>query len=136
MPLAMLGGCACGMVRYEMTEEPVLVLNCHCRDCQRFSGSASASGMLVPVAGFQFTKGTPRYHASVADSGHTVERGFCAGCGSPVAARQVGGPAVWVYAASLDDPSGHRPTMDVWTSSAQPWDVMDPSLPNYPKGLV
>jgi hypothetical protein len=40
------------------------------------------------------------------------------------------------HAASLDDPSWHRPTMDVFVSKAQPWDYMNPSLPKYPEGLA
>jgi hypothetical protein len=64
-----------------------------------------------------------------------VGRGFCAECGSPVVATQSGYPIFIVYAASLDDPNGHRPTMDIFTASAQPWDHMDPGLPKYPRGL-
>jgi hypothetical protein len=42
------GGCACGAVRYECAAEPFMALNCHCRDCQRASGSAYASGCSSP----------------------------------------------------------------------------------------
>ncbi|HYV89124.1 MAG TPA: aldehyde-activating protein, partial [Candidatus Polarisedimenticolia bacterium] len=36
------GGCACGAVHYEIGAEPVFMLNCHCRDCQRATGAAYA----------------------------------------------------------------------------------------------
>ena len=42
------GGCACGSIRYETNGEPVVMLNCHCRDCQRASGSAYAAILVVP----------------------------------------------------------------------------------------
>src|SRR5204863_376671 len=29
------GGCACGAIRYEITAEPIVTFNCHCRDCQK-----------------------------------------------------------------------------------------------------
>jgi hypothetical protein len=51
-------------------------------------------------------------------------------------ATQAAYPMFIIYASSLDDPSWHRPTMDIFTSSAQPWDHMDPALLKYPKGFV
>jgi hypothetical protein len=38
-----------------------------------------------------------------------------------------------ILAASLDDPSWHRPTTDFYTSSAQPWDFMNPALAKFEK---
>jgi hypothetical protein len=55
--------------------------------------------------------------------------------GTPVAATQSAYPIAIVYAASLDDPSWHRPTLDIFAASAQPWDHMDPALPKYTRGL-
>jgi len=135
MDLPFAGGCACGAVRFECGAEPVMSFNCHCRDCQRASGTAYASGLLVPADAFRFTQGSPKYHAATADSGRAVGRGFCGECGSPVVATQEGYPIFIIYAASLDDPSWHRPTMDMFTSSAQPWDHLDPGLQKFSKGL-
>ena len=135
MPIAFSGGCACGAIRYESAVEPLMALNCHCRDCQRATGSAYASAVFVPASAFTVAKGSPRFHVVTAESGNRVSRGFCAECGSPLFATSSDYPAVVVFASSLDDPGRHRPTMDVWTSSAQPWDVMDASLPKHPRGL-
>ena len=129
------GGCACGAIRYECSAEPLMALNCHCRDCQRASGTGSASGIFVPATSLRMIKGEPKYYKKTTDSGNVASRGFCAECGSPVMAKQSAYPLCIIYVASLDDPSWHRPTMDQFTSSAQPWDYMDPALPKYPKGI-
>lgn len=53
------GGCACGAIRYECSAEPLMSLNCHCRDCQRATGSAYNTVVGVPAAQVQFTQGSP-----------------------------------------------------------------------------
>lgn len=133
------GGCACGAVRYEYDAEPRLALNCHCRDCQRASGTAYAAILRVPAATFTVTKGEPKFYTITSDSGNSVSRGFCAECGSPLFSRLSGmSDVVGVRVSSLDDPSHYRPTMDIFVASAQPWDHMNPGLPKfpgYPKGV-
>lgn len=137
MQLPFTGGCACGAVRYECSAEPVLSGNCHCRDCQRATGSAYASLLFVPAPAVRLLTGEPRYHTVTSDSGHSVSRGFCSECGSPVLGKLAKLPQfVVIHAASLDDPSWHRPTIDSWTRSAQPWDFMSPALAKHDKGLA
>jgi hypothetical protein len=127
------GGCACGAIRYECDAEPLLELNCHCRDCQCASGMAFAAIMRVPAAVFRVTKGTPKFHAVTGDSGNKVHRGFCPECGSPLFSHLSGMPdIVGVRVGSLDDPSRYRPVMDIFVTSAQPWDYMNPELPKFP----
>ena len=41
------GGCACGAVRYKLTNTPLIVHACHCRDCQRLSGTAFATNIWI-----------------------------------------------------------------------------------------
>jgi hypothetical protein len=128
------GGCACGAIRYECNVDPVLMLNCHCRDCQRASGSAYAAIVAVPKAAVE-VHGEPRYHKVIGGSGKVVERGFCPACGSQVMARLERLPdLLGLQAGSLDDPSTYQPAMDAYTSSAQPWDHMDPKVQKHAKG--
>jgi hypothetical protein len=134
MSTSFSGGCACGAVRYECSVEPMMSLNCHCRDCQRASGSAFAAVMAVPKAAVTIT-GEPKFYEVQAESAHTVGRGFCATCGSPLFITLSAWPEIIsIRAASLDDPSYYRPASDIWTDSAQPWDYMNPELPKFPKG--
>ena len=131
MPSVYSGGCACGAIRYACTAEPLFSFNCHCRACQRASGASSAAILLVPETAFTLTTGTPRYHQGTADSGKAIKRGFCPECGSPLVLsghRASSFGFVGIMAASLDDPSWFHPTADFWTSTAQPWAVMNPRL--------
>ena len=85
------GGCACGQVRYELTAAPARMLNCHCRDCQRASGSAFAAILIVPADGLRLS-GELRYHAATSERNTQIERGFCPTCGSPIAGNSARGP--------------------------------------------
>lgn len=128
------GGCACGAIRYESTSAPVFALNCHCRDCQRSSGGASSSFVIVPSEAFKLLQGEPRFHASPSEMGGMTRRGFCAECGSPILVKPDGVPHLTaIRVASLDDPSGFKPQVDVWTSDAHAWDHMDQALPKFEK---
>ena len=122
------GGCACGAVRFECEADPVFMLNCHCRDCQRASGSGYAAIMAVPASAVRM-RGEPRYHRVVGGSGTAVERGFCQICGSQVTMKIGRRPDVLgLQAGCLDDPTLYKPTKDLFVTSAQPWDHMDRDL--------
>ena len=122
------GGCACGAIRFDCEADPVFMLNCHCRDCQRANGSAFAAILAVPGAAVRLC-GEPRYHSVVGGSGNRVERGFCQVCGSQVTIKIGRRPELLgLQAGCLDDPSVYRPTKDLFTAHAQPWDHMDPKL--------
>jgi hypothetical protein len=62
MPTLLTGGYACGAIRYACTADPLLAVNCHCRDCQRASGSAFAAILRLPAAAFSVTKGAPQFY--------------------------------------------------------------------------
>ena len=134
MPTPFSGGCACRAVRYECTTEPLISWKCHCRDCQRASGSAFAPLLYVVAAGLTGT-GEVKYYEVRGESGWTFSRGFCPECGSPVLVKPGTRPEfpelIGVWAASLDDPSWVEPSTDIWTGSAQPWDHMHPALPKF-----
>jgi len=127
------GGCACGAVHYEIGAEPVFMLNCHCRDCQRATGAAYAPVFVVPRNALRVT-GEVKYFKVTGDGGKYVERGFCPTCGSRVLGNLERYPdIVGIMAGSLDDPSLHKPVMDIYTSSAPPWDHMAPDLQKFAK---
>jgi hypothetical protein len=88
--------------------------------------------LFVPTTAVNLLKGELKYHRVTADSGNTMDRGFCPKCGSPVLIKASADPnLVILQAASLDDPSWLRPAVDIFTSSAQPRDHMNPALPKF-----
>ena len=127
------GGCICRAVRYECSAEPVMMANCHCRDCQKAGGGAFAPAVIVPKASLKIT-GEAKFHDTQSDSGNIVSRGFCPNCGSRLFGKTAAMPDLMaVMAGSLDDPSWYQPRMDIYTASAQPWDHMNPQLPKFQK---
>lgn len=129
------GGCACGSVRYSCTESPLAQMLCHCRDCQRASGSAFAALLVVPTDRLTFEGMTPSDYEVVSESGRTMKRRFCQACGSPVAILRPETPAIqFLQAASLDDPSSFAPTCEVWTSRAHEWHPHVEDAERYPEG--
>jgi hypothetical protein len=64
----MEGGCLCGAVRYTADAEPAIVLVCHCRDCQKFSGSAFGLLIELPQAAVKM-QGELKTFTSTGDSG-------------------------------------------------------------------
>ena len=128
------GGCACGAIRFVCEGEPVAMIKCHCRDCQRASGGAYAA-----IAVFQKAKATltgePKYHSVIGSSGQPVRRGFCESCGSPVSILLDGKPdIVGFQAANLDDPAAFKAGIEFYTDSAWPWDLLDATTPKKRRG--
>src|SRR6266480_1429411 len=78
------GGCACRAIRYESTAEPMIMLHCHCRDCQRASGGPFSSYVVVPTKTFKLLQGQLRVHASSSEAGGQTRRGCCPECGAPI----------------------------------------------------
>lgn len=134
MKLPFTGGCMCGAVRYECTADPLAMGNCHCRDCQRATGTAFAAAVVVPRDAVTIT-GEVKYFAVTGDSGQLIKRGFCPNCGSRLFGMRATANFLSIMAGSLDDPSEFRPAMDVYVASAQPWDYLNPDLPKIPQSV-
>jgi len=125
------GGCYCGRLRYEAHGEVVLAAQCHCRECQYFSGGAPNIFLLMPAEGFRYTAGTPRQFTR-SDLERAVTREFCADCGTHIATRRSGLPPVILEAGTLDDPRQFgAPKMAIYTIDKQPFHHIPDGLPAY-----
>lgn len=131
-PVIRSGGCLCGAVRFEVTGEPTHADWCHCRECQRASGSAAIAWGIWPAEAFRITEGKPHCFPS-SWRGH---RYFCPHCGAtlhmidPTDTATVGIPLT-----ALDDPATVAPTCHGWVRERLPWMKTADGLPEYEKDV-
>ncbi len=100
------GGCLCGAQRYEVTAPPLRVTICHCRFCQRATGSAYMVEPIFDLSQLRQTHGTPAtWTTRSAGSGKQVHVHFCPDCGTKLYLTFERFPAsAGVYAGTFDDP--------------------------------
>ena len=131
MKLPITGGCLCGLVRYEISAQPLRTANCYCRTCQKSSGAPYLAILIVPEAAFTVS-GAYKEFITIAASGNKMHRAFCPECGTSLFVRNSGFPQIRpISAVTLDEPSIYKPEKDIWVSDAQPWVVMNPNLPKF-----
>ena len=128
------GGCNCGAVRYEINAKPVVVAQCHCKNCQRQSGSAFSVNLLVPEAAVSVKGELTTYTDTDTLSGNPVYRKFCPHCGSPIISAQPEGKGmIIIKAGTLDEPGAFKPAVSVWTSTAWPWVPLPEGQKQFPQ---
>ncbi len=128
-----VGGCLCGKVRYSASGDPVFVGVCHCRDCQKFTGSAFAVVIGVRKPAFSL-QGKVTTYSKTGDTGKSIERQFCPECGSSIADEADALPGiVMISTGTLDDPSWVKPAMQIYCDSAQPWVQLGGDMRAFPK---
>jgi hypothetical protein len=130
------GGCLCGACTYTSDAEPIAQAICHCRNCQRQSGTAFSVVVVAPADQVEFQGDAIRsYTTTGEDHGQPTERFFCSSCGSPLYSLSSKLPGTYIIkAGTLNDPSFLRPQVEVWGSSAQPWVEQDDARPRMPRG--
>jgi hypothetical protein len=132
----MTGSCDCGGVRYELTREPLVVHCCHCRWCQRESGSAFALNAMVESEYVVVTHGEPEIVLTPSASGKGQRIARCPTCRIALWSHYAGGgDAVrFVRVGTLADPDAFPPDIHIFTSTRQPWVMLPPgarAVPEY-----
>jgi len=114
------GRCYCGNVRYRATGEPVIRLQCHCRECQYLSGGSVNVTIGMPADGFAYTQGTTR-HFTRPDLESPVTREFCPDCGTQILTRAPFAlPNVMlIKVGTMDDPGMFAPDIALFTVEKQ-----------------
>jgi hypothetical protein len=113
----------CGHIRYSVPSTPLAVVACHCRDCQKQSGSALSLIAVFPKDELHIEGQCASFETS-GTSGNPVARYFCSGCGSPVYSETKSGldaNLIFVKAGTLDDTTDLQPAAHYWVESRQPW---------------
>ena len=133
-PLA--GGCMCQAVRFEVSEPLLGALYCHCKRCQRRTGSAfSVSALTVPDS-FRITQGEELVR-SWRPPGDGWVKSFCGDCGSQLfTTHRDNAELVSVRMGALDGDPGIRPSAHQFVNYAAAWDpIPDDGLPRFPERL-
>jgi hypothetical protein len=125
------GSCMCGTVRFEVSEPFVTAGYCHCRRCQRRSGTLWTLNGSVPASGFRLVAGADSLTTWQPPDGRP--KSFCRICGGHVFS---GDPAadelVGVRFGALDGDPGIRPQWHQWVESAPAWEpIPDDGLPRF-----
>ena len=127
---ALEGGCACGRMRYRLTSKPMFVHCCHCKDCQRQTGSAFVINALIETDRVEPISGETEPVPVPTDSGrpHVIHR--CATCKTAVWSHYGGVERLsFVRVGTLDEPSALPPDIHIYTRSKLPWVALPAGVP-------
>ena len=129
-----IGGCLCGKVVYEFDSSKVISAHhCHCKDCQKSTGSGKATIVMIPEEDLTLS-GNLKFYTVTGTAGSHISRGFCEECGSPVISFVTEQPQLrFIKAGSLDNSDWLKIESSFWSVSACKWDPINDSLPSYPK---
>ncbi len=125
------GGCDCRHIRYRMQTAPLFVHCCHCRWCQRETGTAFALNALIETDRVSPLGAEPELIDTPSQSGRGQKIARCPHCRIAVWSHYAGaGPFVrFVRVGTLDAPDNLHPDIHIFTSSKQPWVILPPDTP-------
>ncbi|WP_375055212.1 GFA family protein [Zobellella sp. DQSA1] len=115
------GSCQCGGVTYELKEPPLMVVACHCKECQKLSTSAFSITAVVRAEAVQF-EGEMAEWRRVAESGNINGASFCPACGNRLYHFNPDEPGIIkLKPSNLADTRLIQPSAHVWVSQKQDW---------------
>jgi hypothetical protein len=125
------GGCTCRHVRYRMTSMPMFVHCCHCRWCQRETGSAFVLNALIESERVELLHGDVEVVDTPSNSGKGQRISRCPTCRIALWSNYGGSGDVirFVRVGTLDEPDRLPPDVHIYTMSKQPWVVLPPGVP-------
>ncbi len=135
VPQNMEGGCTCRQVRYRLIGMPLIVHACHCRWCQRETGTAHALNALYEANRVVHTAGEPEIVVTPSASGKGQKIARCPVCRVAVWSNYPGsGDAVrFVRVGTLAEPGRLPPDIHIFTSTKLPWIILPPDKPAVPE---
>jgi hypothetical protein len=125
------GACTCGAVLFRLTSKPLFVNCCHCRWCQRESGSAFAINAMIEADRVALLSGEPELVSTPTNSGKGQKYWRCTHCKIALWSNYAGaGDAIrFVRVGTLREPDLLPPDIHIFTSTKQPWVVLPPGTP-------
>jgi hypothetical protein len=128
------GGCTCRFVRYRLKGSPMIVHCCHCRWCQRETGTAFALNAMIEVDRVEILEGEVDAVMTPSLSGRGQKISRCPKCRVALWSNYSGaGDAVrFVRVGTLDEPDRLPPDLHIFTASKQPWVELPADKPAFP----
>jgi hypothetical protein len=129
------GRCTCSFLRYRMIGRPLFMHCCHCRWCQRETGSAFALNAMIEADRVETFSGAPEVVDTPSNSGKGQKISRCPRCRVAVWSNYAGaGDAVrFVRVGTLDEPERLPPEIHIFTASKQPWVCLPADVPAVPE---
>src|SRR5919198_2410709 len=119
LPLA--GGCMCGGARFEVSEPPVSAGYCHCRRCQRRTGTVASLSARIAPGSLRILSGEELIQSYDPPDGFS--KVFCSACGSQLWSRHPQDPnVISVRFGAFDADPGIRPSYRQYVAYAAPWE--------------
>lgn len=119
------GGCACGQVRYRLHANPLIVHCCHCRFCQRQTGTAFALNALFLAEHVELLQGEVEELVVESPSGNGQKIARCPHCRVAVWSNYfmtgLKDRIRFLRVGTLDNPDLLPPDVHIYTSTKQPW---------------
>jgi hypothetical protein len=117
------GRCTCGEVRFRLHDKPFAVHCCHCRDCQRETGSAFVINGLIETPHVEVTAGEPETIRTPSESGKSQLIVRCPACKVALWSHYggMGEKVAFVRVGALEEPDACPPQVHIFTRSKQPW---------------
>jgi hypothetical protein len=127
------GGCTCRYVRYRMMSTPLFVHCCHCRWCQRETGTAFALNAMIEADRVQLLEGEAQVIDTPSNSGKGQRISRCPKCLVAVWSNYAGAGNVvrFVRVGTLDEPDRLPPDVHIFTASKQPWVALPAGTPAF-----
>jgi len=127
------GGCTCGKVRYRLTRSPLVVHCCHCRWCQRETGTAFALNAMIETDYLRLLSGPTERIDTPSNSGKGQKIIRCPSCHIAVWSHYAGAGDLlsFVRVGTLDTPDALPPDIHIYTASKQPWVILAPDTPAF-----
>ena len=125
------GGCTCRHVRYRLTSRPMFVNCCHCRWCQRETGSAFVINAMIEADRVVHTAAEPEIVDTPSNSGKGQKIARCPKCRVAIWSNYAGAGEIlrFVRVGTLDNPDAFPPGIHIFTTTKQPWVVLPPGVP-------
>ena len=129
--LPLTGGCNCEAVRFEVLAPLVVAHYCHCRRCQRRTGTAASINARATPGSVRIVRGREYLRAWKPEDGR--EKWFCGACGSSLFSSKPGfADPLGIRMGVFDTDPGIRPSARFYVASAAPWEpIPDDGLPRF-----